>query len=73
MTPERLEGARERLLDWWDRAYIRGPRPLEARFRLEAQLSLAIPEDGGSGLDRVLSGLVIRRMALARGGIQGAW
>jgi len=73
VTPERLEGARERLLDWWDRAYIRGPRPLEARFRLEAQLSLAIPEDGGLGLDRVFRGLAIKRMALARGGIQGAW
>ena len=73
VTPERLEGARERLLEWWDRACIRGPRALESRFRLEAQLSLAIPEEGGLGLDRVFHGLAMRRMALAHGKLLSAW
>ena len=73
VTPERLEDARERLLEWWDMAYIRGPRPLESRFRLEAQLSLAIPEEGGLGLDRVFRGLAMRRMSLARGKLLTAW
>ena len=73
VTPERLEDARERMLEWWDMAYIRGPRQLESRFRLEAQLSLAIPEEGGTGLGRVFLGLTMRRMLLAREKILTSW
>lgn len=73
VSPERLEQARERLIEWWDRAYIQGPRPLESRFRLEAQLSLAIPEDGEVVLDRVFHGLAMKRMGLARGRLLPVW
>lgn len=73
VTPERLEGARDRLLEWWDRAYIRGPKSLEARFRLEAHLSLFIPDEDGPGLEGVFQGLAMRRMALARGKLLNAW
>jgi len=73
VTAERLDDARERLLEWWDMAYIRGPKSLEDRFRLEAHLSLAIPEEGGLVLDGVFRGLAMKRMSLAHGKLLSVW
>jgi len=65
ISGERLHGAQERILDWWDRAYLRTPREQVAeRFSAEARMTLALGVEGIPSLEAILAGVDLKRMAL---------
>ena len=65
ISGERLRGARERILDWWDGAYLRSTRrDVVERFPAEARMTLALGADGMPSLEEILAGVDLKRMAL---------
>lgn len=68
VSAEKLAAAKDRLLDWWQRAY----RPsdtngeLAVRFRLEAQMSLSLVEDSSADPEWIYRGVALKRLALSR-------
>lgn len=58
-------GARERILEWWDRAHRRSARlDVPERFSAEARMTLALGTDGKPSLEEILMGVDLKRMAL---------
>ncbi len=67
ISAERLMDAQERILDWWDRAYLRSPDLRVAeRFPMEARMTLALEGDQVPSLEDMLTGVDLKRMALGR-------
>ena len=60
---EVLDQSMERILDWWERAWLRGPGTAE-RFRVEARASLPLIEVTDDGPAAIFAGLRARRFAL---------
>jgi hypothetical protein len=57
-----LAGARELVLDWWERAWTGVNRPLRPRFLDEARASLPLPTTAEAlGLEEVFEGVQVRR------------
>lgn len=63
---ERLEAARERILEWWERAYLNESPQLHERFDYEARVTLALPENVQPSSDQVFQGVAMKRLALSR-------
>jgi SAM-dependent methyltransferase len=62
VTASRLAGARELVLDWWERAWTGVNRPLRPRFLDEARASLPLPTTAEAlGLEEVFEGVQVRR------------
>ena len=61
-----LASARDRITDWWPRAYVRAPsRPVADRFVREAVATLSVePADEESLLDEIYAGVEWQRMRL---------
>lgn len=60
-----LRASRDRLLDWWDRGYLRGnDDSLNRRFTIEASASLPGVPAGDLRLDDLFAGLTLQRMRL---------
>jgi hypothetical protein len=65
ISGERLLGAQDRILEWWDRAYLRSPRlQIAERFPAEARMTLALGSVGAPSLEEILAGVDLKRMAL---------
>ena len=64
-APEALEQARQRMLEWWDLAYLRDTA-LAARFEDESRSALptSIAEDGAVTPDSLFEGVMIQQMVL---------
>lgn len=61
-----LRGARERILDWWGRGYIRDSGDaLAQRFITEVRAGLPALSAGDIGLDEAFAGLALQRMRLS--------
>ena len=60
---EVLDGSMDRILDWWNRAWLRQPRTAE-RFRVEARASLPLLKEADDGPAAVFAGLQARRFSL---------
>lgn len=60
---EVLDDSMERILDWWERAWLRQPTTAE-RFHIEAHASLPISTSKGTGPAPIFAGLQARRFAL---------
>lgn len=58
-----LDDSMDRILDWWERAWLRQPEIAE-RFHIEARSSLPINTDAPDGTPAVYAGLQARRFAL---------
>lgn len=73
-APETLEQARERMLEWWDMAYLRDAG-LAARFEEESRSALpaSISEDGAITPDSLFEGVMIQQMVLKRDQQLGEW
>ena len=71
---ETLEQARERMLEWWDMAYLRDAG-LAARFEDESRSALptSISEDGGVTPDSLFEGVMIQQVVLKRDQQLGEW
>ena len=66
-APEALEQAKPRMLEWWDRAYIRNP-VLAARFEDESRsaLPLAVSGEGAVTAESLFEGVMIQQLVLKR-------
>ena len=66
-APETLEQARERMLEWWDMAYLRDAA-LAARFEDESRSALpaSISEVGAITPNSLFEGVMIQQMVLKR-------
>ncbi len=66
-SPAALEQARPRMLEWWDRAYIRNSE-YAGRFEDESRsaLPLAVADDGALSLESLFEGVMIQQMVLKR-------
>ena len=66
-APEALEQARPRMLDWWDRAYLRDP-PLAARFEDEVRSALPAAATDTDNLtpESLFEGIMIQQIVLKR-------
>jgi hypothetical protein len=62
-SSEALEGSQERILDWWQRAWLRHPSTA-TRFHTEAQASLPLIAETAGDPSAVFSGLQIKRFTL---------
>jgi len=60
---EVLDDSMDRILNWWERAWLRQPGIAE-RFHIEARASLPIGANTGTGPAPVFAGLQARRFAL---------
>ncbi len=60
---EVLERSMDRIIEWWDRAWVRR-RGTAERFHAEARASLPVIGDAPDGLAAVFAGLQARRFAL---------
>lgn len=60
----RLDNARERILDWWDAAYVSRDEAACRRFMAEARGSLPLGSGLATGLEDIFEGVHIRRTAL---------
>ena len=67
-SAEAIEGGRQRMLDWWERGYVRRDEATAERLVAEAAASLPLGEAalGGEGppLEAVFAGLRLRRLAI---------
>jgi hypothetical protein len=61
-SPELLERSEDRILSWWERAWVSNPGTA-GRFTAEAQASLPVPA-GRDDLGAVFTGLQARRFAI---------
>jgi hypothetical protein len=58
ISGERLLGAQDRILEWWDRAYLRSHRlQIAERFPAEARMTLALGSVGAPSLEEILAGV----------------
>jgi hypothetical protein len=62
-APEVLDRSMDRIIDWWDRAWLRHPSVAE-RFHIEARASLPLVHDTNVEASQVFAGLQARRFAL---------
>jgi hypothetical protein len=60
-----LRGARDRILEWWDRGYRSGSDALAGRFMNEARAGLPAMPDEGDRLEDVFAGLALQRLRLS--------
>lgn len=60
---EALERSMDRIVDWWEKAWLRQPGTAE-RFQAEARASLPLIEGANDGLRPIFEGLQARRFAL---------
>ena len=61
-----LRGARDRILEWWDRGYRSPANPaLAGRFMNEARAGLPAMPDEGDRLEDVFAGLALQRLRLS--------
>ena len=60
-----LRSARERILEWWERAYRRGGEAIERRFAMEVRAGLPAMPAGPADLDDVFAGVALRRLRLS--------
>lgn len=60
---EVLERSTDRIVDWWERAWLRHPCTAE-RFRVEARASLPLIEEADDGPAPIFASLQARRLAL---------
>lgn len=67
VSPERLDRARDLILEWWEEAYLHASDgSIPARFPVEARTTLALDPFRDPTLDDVLAGVDLKRMALGR-------
>ncbi|MGY0714692.1 methyltransferase domain-containing protein [Azospirillum argentinense] len=66
VSADLLDRSRERIADWWERAYVRRSPLLAARFEREAQASLPLDVEPHRGVDigAVLDALSAKRLML---------
>ena len=66
VSAELLDRAKDRIADWWDRAYLRRGESITRRFQREAGASLPIiaPEGHEAGIEEVFDGLAAKRLML---------
>jgi hypothetical protein len=64
VTADALVGARPRIQQWWQEAYLDGSPAIRARFAEEARTTLPIAHDHSPDLDELFAALDFRRMRL---------
>ncbi len=69
-----LHAAQDRILDWWDQAYLRSPDPrISERFPIEARMTLALDAGRVPSLEDMMLGVDLKRMALGRNREVDVW
>jgi hypothetical protein len=66
ISARHLQDAHERILEWWERAYLRSTRPeVVERFPAEARMTLPLRTTGVPSLEEIMTGVDLKRMALS--------
>ena len=65
VSAELLDRSRDRIADWWRRAYVSPGEASSGRFAREAAASLPLSEAGGlPGIDEIFEGVAAKRLML---------